>query len=460
MPPVKTKIVRDLTSGSVTWTMISFAAPLFLSSLLQTLYNITDMIIIGHTVGRDGLGAVSIGTDILHFFCFAAMGFSNAGQVIISQLIGAGMQDRVRKTIGTLFSFLGLTSLIISLGGFLLLDQILHWVNTPPEAYEMAKSYMGICFTGMIFLYGYNVVSAILRGMGDSRHPLLFVAVAVVLNIILDLLFVIVFKWGLFGVALATVLSQAVSFIWSLIFLYQNREQFGFSFRPCDFRIDKEALMPLLKLGIPMLIQSAAISFSMLFVNSYINAYGVVASAMTGVGNKLSSIVNIVNVALSTAGSSMIGQCVGAEKYDRVPKVLRVSFTINILISVLAGTVTLIRPEWVFGIFTKDPDVLAMSLTYIPVLLLLFGGGALRPPMMALINGSGNFNLNLAVALLDGVLMRICLSLLLGFTFGLGVHGFWYGHALAGFTPFVIGGVYFLTGRWRTRKYIIGKNSR
>jgi len=119
MPPVKTKIVRDLTSGSVTWTMISFAAPLFLSSLLQTLYNITDMIIIGHTVGRDGLGAVSIGTDILHFFCFAAMGFSNAGQVIISQLIGAGMQDRVRKTIGTLFSFLGLTSLIISLGGFL-----------------------------------------------------------------------------------------------------------------------------------------------------------------------------------------------------------------------------------------------------------------------------------------------------------------------------------------------------
>ncbi|MBE6406177.1 MAG: hypothetical protein E7040_09170, partial [Lentisphaerae bacterium] len=228
----------------------------------------------------------------------------------------------------------------------------------------------------------------------------------------------------------------------------------------CDFRIDKEALMPLLKLGIPMLIQSAAISFSMLFVNSYINAYGVVASAMTGVGNKLSSIVNIVNVALSTAGSSMIGQCVGAEKYDRVPKVLRVSFTINILISVLAGTVTLIRPEWVFGIFTKDPDVLAMSLTYIPVLLLLFGGGALRPPMMALINGSGNFNLNLAVALLDGVLMRICLSLLLGFTFGLGVHGFWYGHALAGFTPFVIGGVYFLTGRWRTRKYIIGKNSR
>ena len=460
MSSSKPKIVRDLTSGSVTWTMISFAAPLFISSLLQTLYNVSDMVIIGHTVGRDGLGAVSIGTDILHFFCFAAMGFSNAGQVIISQLIGAGMSERVRKTIGTLFSFLGLSALIICVGGLLLLDQILHWVNTPAEAYSMAKSYLGICFSGMIFLYGYNVVSAILRGMGDSKHPLVFVAVAVVLNIILDLLFVIVFKWDLFGVALATVISQAVSFIWSLIFLYCNREQFGFAFRPKDFLIDKDALMPLLKLGIPMVIQSAAISFSMLFVNSYINAYGVVASAMTGVGNKLSSIVNIVNVALSTAGSSMIGQCIGAEKYERVPKVLRVSFAINILVAAFAGAITLIRPDWVFGIFTEDPEVLKMSLSYIPVLLLLFGGGALRPPMMALINGSGNFKLNLSVALLDGVLMRICLSLLLGLTFGMKVYGFWYGHALAGFTPFVIGGFYYLTGRWRTRKYIIGKQAR
>ena len=460
MSSSKPKIVRDLTSGSVTWTMISFAAPLFISSLLQTLYNVSDMVIIGHTVGRDGLGAVSIGTDILHFFCFAAMGFSNAGQVIISQLIGAGMSERVRKTIGTLFSFLGLSALIICVGGLLLLDQILHWVNTPTEAYSMAKSYLGICFSGMIFLYGYNVVSAILRGMGDSKHPLVFVAVAVVLNIVLDLLFVIVFKWDLFGVALATVISQAVSFIWSLIFLYCNREQFGFAFRPKDFLIDKDALVPLLKLGIPMVIQSAAISFSMLFVNSYINAYGVVASAMTGVGNKLSSIVNIVNVALSTAGSSMIGQCIGAEKYERVPKVLRVSFAINILVAALAGAITLIRPDWVFGIFTEDPDVLKMSLSYIPVLLLLFGGGALRPPMMALINGSGNFKLNLSVALLDGVLMRICLSLLLGLTFGMKVYGFWYGHALAGFTPFVIGGFYYLTGHWRTRKYIIGKQAR
>ena len=119
MSAANNKIVRDLTSGNVTWTMISFAAPLFLSSLLQTLYNVTDMIIIGHAVGRDGLSAVSIGTDILHFFCFAAMGFSNAGQVIISQLIGAGLPERVRRTIGTLFTFLSGASVVISIGGLL-----------------------------------------------------------------------------------------------------------------------------------------------------------------------------------------------------------------------------------------------------------------------------------------------------------------------------------------------------
>ncbi|MBO5766881.1 MAG: hypothetical protein J6S24_11380, partial [Lentisphaeria bacterium] len=276
--------------------------------------------------------------------------------------------------------------------------------------------------------------------------------------VILDILFVVKFGWALYGVALATIISQAVSFFWALIFLYRNRVQFGFHFTLQEFAVSADALKPLIKLGIPMVIQSAAITFSMLFVNSYINTYGVVATAMTGIGNKLSSIVNIVNIALSAAGSTMIGQCIGAEKYERVPKVLKVSFSINGAIAFAAGVVTVLFPRTVFGIFTTDADVLKMSTSYIPVLMLLFGGGALRPPMTSLINGSGNFKLNLAVALLDGVFMRICLSMLLGLAVGYGVYGFWYGHALAGFTPFVIGGVYFLSGNWRTRKYIIGKN--
>ena len=454
----KNKIVRDLTEGNVTWTMISFAAPLFLSSLLQTVYNVTDMIIIGRYVGKEGLCAVSIGADVSHFLCFIAMGFSSAGQVIISQLIGAGMHKKVRRTIGTLFTFLGAAGIIITIAGLLMLEHILDWVNTPPEAREQTKIYLAVCLAGTFFIYGYNIISSILRGMGDSRHPLIFVAVSVGINVLLDLLFVIKFGWGAAGAAAATTISVAISFFWALIFLYRNRSHFNFHFTLREFCVSRDALRPLVKLGIPMIIQSAAISFSMLFVNSWINTYGVVATAMTGVGGKLSSIVNIVNFTFAAAGSTMIGQCIGAEKYDRVPKVLRVSFSINGFIAVAAGVVTLLFPQAVFGIFTSDKDVLKMAMTYIPVLLMHYASGALRPPMSSLINGSGNFKLNLAVALLDGIFMRICLSMVLGLAVGLGVYGFWYGHALAGFTPFVIGGCYFLSGRWRTRKYIIGRN--
>ena len=457
MKQKKQTLTRDLTRGSVSWTMITFALPLFLSGLLQTVYNITDMIIVGHAVGRDGLGAISIGSDILHFLMFIALGFSNAGQVIISQFTGAGLRSKVRKTIGTLFTFLLGSSVIIGVLGLIFAENILRWVNTPPEAWKLALDYFRICMSGMIFIYGYNIVSAILRGMGNSRHPFYFVAISVVVNVILDLIFVVWFKWALLGAALATVISQALSFFVAVIFLYRNRKAFGFGFRRKDFIIDKEVLKPLLKLGIPMIIQSASISFSMLFVNSWINTYGVVATAMTGVGNKLSSLVNVINFALGTAGSSMIGQCLGAEKYERIPKILRVSFIINGAIALAAGLAVIACPRFVFGIFTGDEKVLAMAMTYIPVLLLLFAGAALRPPMSSLINGSGNFKLNLAVALLDGVFMRIGLSLILGLAAGMGVYGFWYGHAWAGFTPFVIGGTYYLSGKWRTRKHIINK---
>ncbi len=449
------RISRDLTSGNVARTMILFAAPLFFSSLLQTTYNMTDMIIIGHFVGKEGLAATSIGGDVLLFASFVAMGFANAGQVIISQFVGAGRHDKVARLIGTMFTFLLSCALLIGIVGLIFQEDLLNWLNTPDEAREFTRSYTDVCLTGLVFIYGYNVVSAILRGMGDSKHPFYFIALATMLNVVLDLLFVVKFEMAIFGVALATVISQGLSFCWAIIFLYRRRDSFGFDFKLRSFAIDREVLAPFLKLGIPMMIQVASFDFSKLFVNSWINSYGVLATAMTGIGNKITNMVNVVNVAFSTAGSAMIGQCIGAAKYDRVPRVLRVSYSINITISLIIGIITVLFPSMVFGIFTDDEEVLTLALSYIPVLLLTFTSSALRPSMSALINGSGNFKLNLAVALLDGVFMRIGLSVLLGLTFAFGVYGFWYGSALAGFTPFVIGGVYYLSGRWRTRKYIL-----
>lgn len=444
-------LIRDLTQGSVTRLLLIFAFPLLCSNLLQTVYNMVDMIVIGQFVGREGLSAVSIGGDVLHFLTFLVMGFSNAGQVILSQYIGAGNRDRIRGTIGTMFTVTFISAVGLTIVCYLGLDAFLHVMNTPEECFDYARQYGLTCVLGLVFIYGYNLVSAILRGMGDSKHPFIFIAVATVVNLVLDLVFVAGLGMGPFGAALATVIGQGVSFLWAIFYLYRHKESFGFDFKPASFKPDPEVLPKLIRLGLPMILQSAAINFSMLFVNSYINSYGVVASAVTGVGNKLGSITAVVTNALSTAGSSMVGQNLGAEKYHRVPKIIGVSMVIDLAFAALLSFLTICFPRTIFGLFNSDPQVLDMSMTYIPVAVLLYVGFAMRSPFFALINGSGNAKLNLIVGLLDGVICRVGLAMLMGLAMGMGIMGFWLGNAFAGYMPFLIGGVYFLTGKWKRR---------
>lgn len=444
-------LIRDLTQGSVTRLLLIFAFPLLCSNLLQTVYNMVDMIVIGQFVGREGLSAVSIGGDVLHFLTFLVMGFSNAGQVILSQYIGAGNRDRIRGTIGTMFTVTFISAVGLTIVCYLGLDAFLHAMNTPEECFDYARQYGLTCVLGLVFIYGYNLVSAILRGMGDSKHPFIFIAVATVVNLVLDLVFVAGLGMGPFGAALATVIGQGVSFLWAIFYLYRHKESFGFDFKPASFKPDPEVLPKLIRLGLPMILQSAAINFSMLFVNSYINSYGVVASAVTGVGNKLGSITAVVTNALSTAGSSMVGQNLGAEKYHRVPKIIGVSMVIDLAFAVLLSFLTICFPRTIFGLFNSDPQVLDMAMTYIPVAVLLYVGFAMRSPFFALINGSGNAKLNLIVGLLDGVICRVGLAMLMGLAMGMGIMGFWLGNAFAGYMPFLIGGVNFLTGKWKRR---------
>lgn len=444
-------IIRDLTHGSVTQLLLVFAFPLLCSNLLQTFYNMVDMVVIGRFVGKTGLSAVSIGGDVLHFLTFLVMGFSNAGQVILSQYIGAGQHDRVKGTIGTMFTVTFGMAVVLSIFCSIFLDNFLQLMNTPAECLQYTRDYSFICVLGLIFIYGYNLVSAILRGMGDSKHPFIFIAVATVVNLILDLVFVAGFGMGPAGAALATVIGQAVSFLWAIFYLYRHKEAFGFDFKLQSFRPDPVVLPKLVKLGLPMILQSAAINFSMLFVNSYINAYGVVASAVTGIGNKLGSITAVVTNALSTAGSSMVGQNIGAEKYHRVPKIIGVSAIFDVAFALLLSFLTVFFPRTIFGFFNSDPEVLDMAMTYIPVAVLLYMGFAARSPFFALINGSGNARLNLIVGLLDGVICRVGLAMLMGLAMNMGIMGFWLGNAFAGYMPFLIGGVYFLTGRWKKR---------
>ena len=445
------RIIQDLTVGSVPGTMLRFATPLLLSGFLQMVYNMVDMMVVGHFVGTEGLSAVSIGGEVLMLITFVAMGFSNAGQILISRYVGEQRKDLIGEMVGTLFTLL-MSLAVVILAVFLMIYQdIIRWLNTPPEIWEYTRQYCITCVLGVVFIYGYNLVSAIMRGMGDSRHPFQFIAIASVVNVVLDLLFVGPLGMGPLGAALATVIGQAVSFIFALRLLYRKREEIYFDFQPRHFRIGKQVIRPLVSLGIPMVIQSAAVTFSMLFVNSYVNTYGTTAVAVTGVARKLEGMIGVVSQAISSAGGAMIAQALGAGKIRRVPKVVWTALWVVAIPASVFALITWLKPEWLFGIFSDDPAVLAMAVTYVPIAMVQYLGATLRPASFALINGSGHSFLNLMVALLDGVAARIGLALLLGVTLGWGIRGFWYGNAFAGLVPFLIGSVYLLSGAWKKR---------
>ena len=442
-------MINDLTVGSVPRQLLIFAGPLMISGILQTAYNMVDMIVVGRFVGTEGLAAVSIGGDVLHLLTFIAMGLSNAGQVLISQAVGAGERQRISRLIGTMFTFLLGCGLAMTALCLLLKNHIMRWVNTPAEAWDYSMDYVTVCILGLVFIYGYNLVSSILRGMGDSKHPLLFIAIASVVNLILDLIFVAVFHWAAFGAALATVIGQGVSFICALIILYRRREQFGFDFKPRSFGIKRDVFPGLMALGIPMMLQNASVAFSKLFVSSWINSYGAVAAAVTGIGTKLESVINMINRALNTGGGSMIAQCIGAKKYERVPKVMRTVLIYGGTLSAIMIGVTLLWPRGIFGIFTTDTAALDMAMSFVPVAVILYIGSAIRPVGLSLINGSGHSRLNLAVAILDGVVMRIGFTMLLGVVLHMGIYGFWYGNAFAGWMPLFIGMAFYISGKWK-----------
>lgn len=452
----KQRFITDFTEGNVPKQLLRFATPLLLANLLQAVYNMADMVIVGRVMGSVGLSAVSVGGDVSGFLTFLAMGFSNAGQVIISQYIGAGQRKKVGGFVGTMFTFLTACSLVLSVICLIFRQGILGLMNTPAASWDEALAYSTVCIAGLFFIYGYNMVSAVLRGMGNSRHPFIFIALAAVMNIVLDIVLVWGLQMGAMGAAIATVFSQGFSFVACAIFLWRSRHEMDFEVSFQDFLHPKmEYLSSLTKLGIPMAIKSASIHFSKLFVNSWINSYGVAVSAMAGIVNKLGSICNLISNSVNAAGSSMVGQNVGAQKYERVPRIMTTCFCFTLCSSALMALAVYLFPELVFGIFTDEAAVMAIAMEWLPVSVVLFLGSACRSPMNALINGSGNHKVNFATAILDGIVMRIGLGVLLGLVLHMDYIGFWLGDALAGYTPFFIGLVYYFTGSWKTRKYVI-----
>ena len=446
------KLSKDFTRGSVAKQLLLFTLPFMASNALQVLYSTIDMVIVGEFVGTAGLSAVSQSSQILNFATMVSLGFSNAGQVLVSQALGSGKKQELNKIIGTLFSIITILAMVLTAAAVCGQSLILDLMKIPTESRAFAADYLIICGAGLVFTAGHNMVSAVLRGMGDSKRPFLFIGIASGVNLVLDYLFTGIWGWKVAGAAWATIIGQAVSFIFSLIYLRRRKEEFGFDFKISSFRPDRRYSRMILSLGTPMAVQSGCINISMLFVNSMINEVGVVASATFGVGCRIDDIINKISQGIQYAAMPMISQNIAARQQKRSVQVVRWAWVYSFGLTAFFMTLYIIFGKQLFMIFSDDGAVHAMSGDFIRAILWMFPALAVMRGSSAFIQGIGNARMSMVLALMDGVVLRIGLSWLLGIVLDFGFYGFVLGYGLAAYGCAVPGMIYFLSGVWKKRR--------
>ena len=427
---MKKSLSKDFTSCNISKKLLLFKLPFMSSNALQVLYSTIDMMIVGKYVGTARLSAVSQSSLVVNLATMVCLGFSSAGQVLVSQAIGSGKKDKMNPIIGTLFTLLMLVAVFLSVVFVAFQHPIMKLMNVPTESYAMSIDYLVICGLGMVFTAGYNMVSAILRGMGDSKRPLLFIAIASVVNLVLDILFTGILGWGVAGAAWATIIGQAVSFLFSIYYLYKNKEAFGFDFKLISFKPIAKYVAMIINLGTPMAIQSGFINVSMLYVNSMINSLGVVESATFGVGVRIDDIMNKISMGIQYAALPMISQNIAAKQFKRAQKVVHWAWIFSGIFTVIFLTLYLCFGKELFMLFSDDVSVHNLSSTFILAIIWMFIPFAIMRGTGAFVQGIGNVKFGMVLSILDGVALRIGLSWLFGIYLGYGFFGFVLGYAL------------------------------
>lgn len=354
-----------------------------------------------------------------------------------------------------MFTSVTVMAALMTVLGLALHAPLLRLLQVPEESYGQAVDYMLVCSGGILFTYGYNTVSAILRGMGDGKRPLVFIAIASVLNVVLDLLLVGPLGMRAAGAAWATIIAQAISFLISIAYLYKKREEFGFDFKLSNFRIVRDKLLILLKLGLPMALQFGAISISMLFINGFINVYGLAASATFGVGRRVEMIPTMLTQSVSMAASTMIGQNMAAGEQKRAKQTVYDSLAINAVVAAAAFVCFALWPQAIFSLFTQDLEVLELSPIFMTTLLIGLPAFPIMHAFTPFIQGIGNARLNLIIGLMDGVIARIGLCLLFERALEMGMYGVLLGYSLATYVTAIPSAIYFFSGIWKKRRLLV-----
>ena len=445
-------LTKDFTKGSIAKQLLFFMLPFMASNALQVLYSTIDMIIVGEYVGTAGLSAVSQSSQIVNFATMVSMGVSSAGQVLISQALGAGKRKEMNQIIGTLFDLIMILGAVLTVVILVASGWILNVLNIPAESRDFAMDYLIICGAGLVFTAGYNMVSAVLRGMGDSKRPFLFIGIASAVNLVLDYLFTGLWGWEVAGAAWATIIGQAVSFLFSLYYLFRKRKEFGLEFKKENFRLNKHYTKMIATLGTPMAIQSAAINISMLFVNAMVNDVSLIASATFGVGIRIDDIINKISFGIQQAAMPMVGQNIAAGEQKRAEKVVYTAWIIAAIWMSVFIAAYLLFGRYMFMLFDDNPAVHQMSDTFIAAIVWMFPALGIMRGTSAFIQGIGNAKFGMTLALMDGVILRIGLSWLFGLVLDWGFYGFVLGYAVAPYGYAIPGAIYFLSGIWKKRK--------
>lgn len=358
---------RGLMTEGVIWKeILLFSIPLLLGNLFQQLYNAVDSVVVGNYIGAQALAAVGSSAPVINLLVSFFMGLAVGAGVIISRYFGARKKEELHIAVHTSLALTFTAGLVMTLIGVLISPYVLQWVGTPSDVMESSVLYLRIYFLGILSVMVYNMGSGILRAVGDSRNPLYFLIVSSVTNIILDMLFVIVFHMGIAGVGWATLIAQTISAVLTMLLLIRTKEEYQVKLK--HIRFHKHMLYEIVRLGLPSGLQNAIVSFSNVIVQSNINAFGSLAMAGCGSYTKIDGFAILPVMSYSMALTTFTGQNMGAKKYDRVKQGAKTGILMSVITIICISALLLILGPNVLAIFSSDPTVINYGLYMMHVL--------------------------------------------------------------------------------------------
>lgn len=442
--------MKDLSVGKESTQILKFALPMLLGNVFQQLYNVADSIIVGNFIGKEALAAVGASFPIIFTLISLIIGIATGFTIIIAQYFGAKEMEKVKRTIDTLYIFLFFASIIVSTLGIIFCEEIFQLIKMPEATIPQAKIYLTIYMSGLVFFFGFSGTSAILRGLGDSKTPLYIMIFSTVTNIILDLLFVIVFKMGVSGVAFATLISQGGAFIGAIIYLNRTHEVINLSWR--KFIFDKLIFKKSIRIGFPIGLQHVFVSLGMMVMFWLVNPFGTNATAAYSVVFRINSFVSLPAMNFAAALSTFVGQNLGANKPERIKRGLLATLKMTTIIAVSMSFISLTFRYQIMSLFTPDVDVINIGVDFLYTVgwfYVIFStmfviGGVMR--------GAGDTLIPMIITFISLWIVRVPLCYYLSQQFG--VSGVWLGMPFAWFVGLVLSYLYYFSGRWKSKAVV------